>query len=655
MWIICLALIACATVGAQKVSNPNTRLLDNILSYVDTEVSACDDYFGHACGKYAKKHLDDPFTEITQMVDHKVNQDLLTLMQELEQRSQPPNFNLTSVEAKVWSFYHTCRNALSDTRSGRHYLTLVPPDEGLTWPQFTPEGSVWPGERFKWMETLARLHRYGEVNILMKVFIQSSPSNSSEYVMDLSMPSLEETGQRLRPFVETMRTLAVLGVPTAHALTLTKKIKSLETALRDIIDEDDDDTNGQYMTVRQLQRRTGVHWQKFIELLLAQPIEPQFRVNVQNLGYFKALVQLLNDREPSVVASYMMTRLMLYLWEETMDSEEPLECVKDVRRNMNLATSLLYKERFLGSAGHLQRNSASVVQTFEQLRRQFVRLVKRNRLRLDRTQRRMITQKVHDMVLNIGNMPQHIDHRRYVSQHYASLDMSSGDLDYARSHLQLLEFRNRQWMSQLSHSPHRVSEYYYITDSSTGMSSSPYYMIRQNVIIVPYGFLQEPVFLPDSHKVFKFSLLGFILAHELMHAFDGHGVIYDGQGNLSEAGLQIGSSARFEAGLECINRNETAYLNERVADMDGIKLAYDAYFGAESHQNRTQPDFTDMPLQRIFFLNLAQFFCGNGDASNFLDHDADAVRLKQTLANFAAFNEAFQCPTARSTERCQLW
>ncbi|XP_026844604.1 membrane metallo-endopeptidase-like 1 [Drosophila persimilis] len=666
MWIICLKLfafafvIAISAVGAQEADHPNSRLLDNILSYVDREVSPCDDFFSHACGKYATKHLTDPFTEITQMVDHKVNQELLTLMGELEQRSREPGFNKTSVEAKVWSFYRTCRDASNDTRSARHYLELVPPDEGLTWPQYTPEGRTWPSDRFKWLETLARLHRYGEVNILMSAVVRATPNNSSEYRMDLSMPSLEAKEQRLRPFTETMQVLAVLGVEPACTFLLTKEMKTLETALRNLIEEDDDDTDGQYMTVLQLERRTGAHWQKFIEILLGHPISPQFQVHVENFGYFKGLVQLMDAKDRRVVASYMMTRLMLYLWDETMDSQEPIECVKDVRRNMNLATSLLYKERFLGSAGLLQRYSESVVQMFNQLRLQFLRLVKRNRLRLDRSQRRMITWKVHNFVLNIGNMPPNSEHRTFVSQHYASLGLSSADLDYGRSHLQLLEFRTRQWMEQLNHSPHRVNDYFYITDSESGMSSSPYYMIRQNVIIIPYGFLQEPVFHPDSHDVFKFSLLGFILAHELMHAFDGHGVFYDGEGNFSEMGQEIGNSARFEAGLECINRNETQYLNERVADIAGIHLAYDAYFGAMSQQSRSQPDFTTMPLKRIFFLNLAQFFCGDGASTNFVDHDTDSVRLKQTLTNFVAFNEAFDCREDRqglgsSSERCQLW
>ncbi|XP_022224857.2 membrane metallo-endopeptidase-like 1 [Drosophila obscura] len=662
MWIIGLALIASTAIASgaeEEVANANSRLLDNILSYVDTEVNACDDYFGHACGKYAKKHLEDSFSEIVSMVDHKVNQDLLTLMLELEQRAQQPDFDATSVEAKVWSFYRTCRNASIDSRSGRSYLTFVPPDEGLTWPQLTrPAGRAWPKDRFKWLQTLARLHRYGDVNILMTVFIKSWPNNSSDYVMDFSMPSLEEREKRLMPFMETMQVLGILGVPRASAFALTKKLKSLETALINLIDEDDDDTDGQHMTVRQLQRRTGADWQKFVELLLGEDISPEFRVNVQSLGYFKALVRLLDEKDPGVVASYMMTRLMLYLWQETMDSPEPIECIKDVRRTMNLAANLLYKERFLSSAGHLHRQSASVVQLFDQLRRQFLRIVQRNRLRLSRSQRGMIRRKVNDMVLNIGNMPQHIDQRRFVSQHYASLDVSATTLDYSRSHLKLLEFRTRQLMEKLKHSPHRANEYFYIADSMTAMSSSAFYMFRQNVIVIPYGLLQEPVFLPDSHDVFRFSLLGFILAHELMHAFDGLGVRYDAQGNLSEMGQQIGSSSQFEAGLECFNHNETDYLNERVADIDGIRLAYEAYFGGgaeESPQNRTRPDFTTMPMERLFFLNLAQFFCGNGDSSNFVEHDADRVRLKQTLTNFAAFNEAFNCPTQRATERCQLW
>jgi len=147
MWLIaCLFIVPiCAAPTTQNVeADPNSRLMNNILSYVAEDSSACGTYFQYACGKYAVRHRDDPFTEIIQMLDHKVNGNLVQLMHELHQRSQSPGFNESSVEAKVLRFYRTCREAPPSTRKMEHYLRLAPPGQALTWPQFMPRGEPWP-------------------------------------------------------------------------------------------------------------------------------------------------------------------------------------------------------------------------------------------------------------------------------------------------------------------------------------------------------------------------------------------------------------------------------------------------------------------------------------------------------------------------------
>ncbi|KQS70617.1 membrane metallo-endopeptidase-like 1 [Drosophila erecta] len=653
-WIACLLTVPiCAAATAQNAEAlPNSRLMSNILSYVAEDSSACDNYFQHACGKYSMRHIDDPFTEITQMLDHKVNEHLVQLMDELQQRSQSSGFNESSVEAKALRFYRTCLEGPQSTRKMVHYLRLTSPGEGITWPQFKPRGVPWPKANFKWMKALGHLYRYGFTNVLVNVLVLESFENKNHLLLYLSMPSFKEDSQRLGNFLNTLAILHSMGVPKKSVLPLARKIRRLEAAVK-VLTEGYDDDNSETWTLRQWEYKTGYAWQDFAESIVGHSLSHQYVVQAQHAKYFTVLKRLMDSTDPEVVANYIMARFVLYLMEDSMDSSEPIDCAKDVRRTMHLATNLLYEERFLDPAT-LQNYTQEVTEVFNQLRRQFLLQIGKNRLGLTSEEKRMVATKVQHVVLNIGNMPRGRDHRSFVSQHYEDLVFPLADFDYAREHLTLLEFRTRKKVVQLDQGALSPEEFFYMADPNSAMSSSPYYLIRQNVIVVPHGFLQEPLFAADSHDIFKYSLLGFVLAHELMHSVDTTGLQFDRHGNLLENDQQISSSPRFEAGVQCLNRNTTEFLNERIADIAGLDLAYSTYF--QNNSQRSQTDFTTITPQQIFFLNLAQFFCGNVDPMNFVEHDNDQMRLQQMLNGFAPFHQAFGCPAmGNQPEKCQLW
>ncbi|XP_017048383.1 neprilysin-21 [Drosophila ficusphila] len=646
MWIVCLLLVPfCCTSGARRSEDDrNTWLLNNTLGYVNENASACVNFFEHACGKYGAIHIDDPFTEITEMLDHKVNTRFVQLMDELNQRSRLRGFNESSVEAKVLRFYLTCRGASKELRSVKNYLRLAPPDEGLTWPQLTPGRTAWPEERFEWLKTLGVLHRYGLTNVIVSVLVIPSLSNSSEFLLDLSMPSFQEGSS----FTETLAALRVSGVPRNSAPPIARKISRLESALR-VLAESDKDDEDKLMNVDQLERRTGLNWRKFVELVIGHSISPQFRVQVRNLIYFAGLKRIMDSSDAQMVANYIMVRFVRYLLEESEDDGHAIECIKVIRRSMGPASNLIYKQRFLAPA-KLQQYTQEIVKIFDQVRQQFLIQIERNSLRLTTKQRTMVATKVREIILNIGNIPRTLDYRTLVSRHYENLTFPPGDLDYCRNHLKVLEIRTKMGVAQLDRPAMTREEYCYLSDEN---SAGPYYLRRQNVIVLPFALLQEPLFVPGSHDVFKYSLLGFLLAHELAHSVDSDSVHLDSLGNVHQTGIEILSSSAYTAGLECMNRNPTQYLDERFADIYGVDLAYSTYTRIASEKNLR--DFAHISLEQIFFLNLAQFFCGDGAATNFVDHDDDKLRLQQILSGFVPFHRAFGCQSSSQHQKCQVW
>ncbi|XP_017134057.1 LOW QUALITY PROTEIN: neprilysin-11 [Drosophila elegans] len=622
MWVICLLF---APIVAASY---NTRLLNNILSYVDDDSNACGHFYNHVCGKYNVRHMDDSFYDIIQMLDHQVNQNFVKLMEELELRQsfQSPGFNESSVQAKVLRFYLSCRETQRNMSSLEQYLNLASPGEGLTWPQFTPNGRTWPQKPFKWLETVAYLHRYGLNHVFLNLDVILNPHNASEYRLEIRKPSFAEDSQHLHSFVETLAILYILKVPSTEIVPLARKIRNLEFDIKMLAKEYDFVESGLF-SVKQLESRTGHNWQRFFEITVGHSITPEFRVLAQHLRYFTSLKNLMDKQQDAqVVASYIMTRFALYILQDTEDSKEPIACITDVRRSMNLAANLLYRERFLETS-NLNTYIHEINNIFEQLRRQFLLQVEHNRLELTDTQKRYIARKAESIILNIGNFPITDDLHNFVSRHYKELEFSSGDLDFHRDHLKLLQFRIRKIMAQ----------------------SIKVHQDEKNILTYPNQAWPypptQPFFVPDSDDVFKYSLMGFTLAHQLMNAFDTSGITVDSNGN-----DQKFKSQRFDEAVECMYRNGTRNIDERIVDKGGLELAYTTY----SKNGKNRIDFTHLQPEKIFFLSLGQFFCGNSDFN--AEYKDDQERLQQLLNGFEPFDEVFGCRrNGPQLEKCQLW
>ncbi|XP_016994868.3 phosphate-regulating neutral endopeptidase PHEX-like [Drosophila takahashii] len=636
-WIIGLLLVS--TVSASRLPNvgSNLRILKNIIGSLNEDADACSDYFDFACGNYSVTHFDDPFPDMYQMLNHKLNVKLIKLIEEIGEKS----LEASSVEAKVLRFYHNCREAPPETRQIEHYLRLTPPGEGLTWPPLTPSGTSWPKNQFKWLETLAYLSRFGPINVLIDIEISYNWQNSTEFLLNLNKSNAQIDSAEVRKILRSM------GVPSERIQNIIRLLLKLDSDVSNLAQEDG---RGQIMSVQRLNSATGYDWQRFIEIIVGHPIEPTlFRVEIENLPYLTAITQLVDSYDGELVAYYIMAGFVRYLQEDTEFGRDPLDCIQDVRRNMYVASNLLYREHFLTT---LPLYTKEIQEIFEQIRHQLLLKIERNHLGLNAEQKKMIYGKVKNTVLNIGNMPKGRDLRSFADQHYEDLEISSADeLDFAREHLKFMEFRNRKEMALLHQPDQNPKDYFDMPSRYFATSSGPYYLPISNAIIFPYGLLQEPYFLPDSHDVFKFSILGADLGHELMHAVDKDYMFVDSHGNHNEFGWEIRELPRFQEGLECMNRSWSAKLAERMADIGGLDLAYSAYF--ESGKIRDPTIIKKVSPEQMFFLNYAQAFCTDGYPEDDEDHDEAKLRLELIGSGAAPFDRAFDC--RRNNTPCQLW
>ena len=191
----------------------------------------------------------------------------------------------------------------------------------------------------------------------------------------------------------------------------------------------------------------------------------------------------------------------------------------------------------------------------------------------------------------------------------------------------------------------------------SAITNNAYYNPSLNEIVFPAGILQPPFFDPEADDAVNYGNIGATIGHEMTHAFDDEGRQYDGQGNLvdwwtagdataftTRAELMVKQFDRFEP-LPSLHVHGRATLGENIADLGGLKIAYDAFQKVRAAGHATDIDgFT--PEQR-FFLGYAETWrqkIREQALREALLTDAHApakYRVNGPLANLPEFHEAF--------------
>ncbi|KAL4401122.1 metalloendopeptidase [Malassezia pachydermatis] len=211
-----------------------------------------------------------------------------------------------------------------------------------------------------------------------------------------------------------------------------------------------------------------------------------------------------------------------------------------------------------------------------------------------------------------------------------------------------------------------------------------------NQIVFPAGILQPPFFDSAWPMYMQFAAIGMVAGHELSHAFDPHGRLYDAKGYLRDWWTPATAKA-YEERQACIEaqygnysmddgKGGRAYIQSRltvgedVADAGGLAQSYRAwqatmqYGGLKVYeQNRRLPGLDDMTQEQLFFLSFAQIWASQQRTEEAVrliktdPHSPERFRVNGALANFPPFAKAFGCragPTSfvhDEQTRCDIW
>jgi putative endopeptidase len=175
--------------------------------------------------------------------------------------------------------------------------------------------------------------------------------------------------------------------------------------------------------------------------------------------------------------------------------------------------------------------------------------------------------------------------------------------------------------------------------------------------VFPAGILQPPFFDADADPAANYGAIGSVIGHEISHAFDDQGSLFDGAGNLRNWWTKD-DRVRFEAKTKSLvaqynvfsplrgyHVNGALTLGENVADNAGLAIALRAY--RLSRNGCPAPVIDGFTGEQRLFISFAQIWrdkvrdSARIERLNVDPHAPGQFRANGSLRNQDLFVDAF--------------
>ncbi|XP_053944998.1 neprilysin-1-like [Anastrepha ludens] len=706
-----------------NVEDINALYVEQLLSNLNTSVDPCEDFYAYACGNWAQNYDAAAYVDVPGYMDHKVNKQLLSAL-----LAAKAKLTENGVIQQAWRYYESCVNLEAPALNS--FLRYVQQALHLEWPIFRADWQQpWRNAtQFDWLRVIGGLRAYALNGVFITQHVNVRLTNGSHYLLELhaQQPVTAATWSLALRYKDIEDIFINFGLTLEEAHNVSTAVIALEQAMDNASGAfallnantlNASDTNVTRANLTSFEMNIAdltelvpqIDWRKYLENALGQVVNLE-RTLVQtysyDLIYFRQLPALLAAHSNETIAYYIMLKFMYQLSADlpavVPGADKSNHCVRLLRGYMPLAANYLYEEYY-----YKQRRVASdaaLQRMFNKLRANFAQIVATNTMQLNSTARAYILDELAGMQLRVGNVPHAAQNlTRLVEEYYADVRMNGSD--FYVNHIQLIRSNVRRSQAKLLNLPRTSNasqQLIYEHDFETASSSSPV-KIFDNVVLVPYGYLQLPLYEHRLDALLQYSLFGFILAHEIMHAYDLFHIIYDQHGNFNALGLDV--AEHYWDFINCTRQRQlNDVLSENMADVAGLRLAYQTYFGvtessavAKESNNitkddvaaeprpssaghvgnvasttsqlpamdnneipdnftNTSPSAASSPLlphgnftrPQLFFINSVQFLCANMPRIQALDvqavhlgHDMHDVRVRRNWANLEHFAVAF--------------
>jgi len=212
-----------------------------------------------------------------------------------------------------------------------------------------------------------------------------------------------------------------------------------------------------------------------------------------------------------------------------------------------------------------------------------------------------------------------------------------------------------------------------------------YFNPPANEIVFPAGILRPPFFAQNWPGYLSYGAFGQIAAHELTHAFDSSGRLYNQQGKLEQWWTNT-TSAGFQVKQDCIVKQYSEYTiddgkggkihingnltsGENIGDT-GVIQAYRAWKAHYDQSYTTGNEYLlpglNYTREQLFFISFGRAWAGNVKPASAVasvrtdPHSPNRFRVDGTLFNVPEFAAAFNCSAKAKLnppleDRCLFW
>lgn len=648
VWIVSVVIVALGLALAAPKDDLTTDYARQIIrsakvaemqAMLNPKAAPCDDFYEYACGSW-HRHNPAQFngnqnTDTFQLLSRGFDRRLQSLLQSKDEQAK------STAEQNLHIFYESCLKANRDDVKYKLALHNI--------------RDQYEGSDFSWWRSVARIQHAYNKDIIISVEVMPDIRNNTVTRVYLSPPeiiplsetsilNMFEVAHREKELKHLLALSADAAEETAEQINKFENQLILASMSSSTVSLE----NGTILyNVSELQQKFSSHLNltEFLELTLGTNEVPE-QVYVYNVDYLENALRVIEHTPNTMLEKYVAWKLLQEFMVEG-DKQKDKWCIKKSRSYFSMLTDHLIYQQYRSA-----EVEAEVVQLWEDIRGVFRQELAGDKLDwISNKTRQLAIEKLEQMKLFINSYD-----KENFEDLYGKLTLDSNKyVNNVQELLRALATHGRQKKD----GPPLIS---------TGfLSYTPTYTVTDNTISIPVALMQPLYFWgPNYPQALKYSTLGYMLAHEMIHGFDDVGNSFDAQGNL-KSWWDRRSRYEFEERRKCFRAqyHEYKYGSERlplqadqsenIADNGGVRLAYAAYHRwvqQQPEQVLQQETLAKLKLdnRQLFFLGFAQVLC-NDVQSLFKktlvssdEHAPNMYRVIGSLSNFQEFAWVYNCP-----------
>ena len=721
--LLVLLLLALAAFGVfRTMKSDNRRVMSRVCTSRDCVITAfellsslnetadpCDDFYEYSTGGWRATHEipdDTGLFGIGQFVTENNNKVLLRILESPVSDASLSQADRQSL-SKLRDYYETCQNTRQQNKEGAepllhtlqdlyHVLHKAPKGQSLT------AGLTW-------------MHKNG-FHVLVHTEVTGDPGkapttatpNLSPGQLGLPDASYYEDKDTLKLYRQLMmEAMDALRDVHTSSVDLSSKVvddvldfeKALAAIQPDAVWIADPINVYNPMSVKDVQSLvSAIDWTTYLDAM-SPDVHPH-KVIVASEKYMRKLNKLLSSTRDETLHAYMYwsvirtagvflgpdvplsqpaRRLANYVTGVDLDTEENREavCLESVTKSLGFMAGRFYAKETFGPDSKSQ-----IEDMIEAIRKSFYRRLKKLAW-LDAKTRENAKAKAEALKIKVG-YPTNPDSTSATEIHDWYKDLRVSDSHYAN------EMAARQFQVRRMWEPMGGELNLGLIGDMMTAEVNAEYNADQNEIVFPAGLLQKPYFDPTWPMYLQYGALGTTAGHELSHAFDPSGRLFDSHGYLRDWWTKE-TSAKFEERQRCLEEQYGNYtwpdgdggvvyvqskmtIGEDVADAGGLAQSYGAWKhllekgGSETlRRNMLLPGLSEYTHEQLFFLAYGAAWARNirqGEALKRIKtdpHSPTKYRVNGALVNFPPFAKAFGCKAGRdnmalkAADRCEIW